>query len=411
MNLNIMKEETLQGILEQSMKIKAYTEMIAKGVTVDSWAAVQTFVKNGLGSKVFPTAAQLTMNDTSGTQWDLDVLGNDEDEPVDTSVKHVLSLQFHNIFTYGSIPFDPKQYLFAVTAESIASLGLSGNALPAGTYNVTIDHGNYWPTVATGADGTYQFTTTQEIPIGGGIRHSRIGDTNGETKDEILAGVFITYAADRTTTLENNLATTEGNEGTNLGTATANDPQYKVGDYINYTVRNAYGSSRWSKSFMRQWLNSDEATITWTPMTIWSRPTDTLPEGFLHQIDPKLKAVLRKVRTRYAKSIADGYGYEDVEDYVKLTTILDVNFGNNNNIAEGPVNADGEVTRATPYSLYVGATNADRIKYQGTSARYWLLSSARLQSVCDAYTVLVGGNIYLGIAYYPYGTVPSLFIG
>ena len=410
MNLNIMKEETLQGILKQSTEIKAYTEIIAKGATVDSWEAAQTFVKNGMGSKIFPTAAQLTMTDTSGTAWDLDVLGNDEDEPVDTSISHVLSLQFHNVFAYGSIPFDPSQYLFAVTSESLAWLGVEGTELPAGTYHVTGDHSAYGE--ATTEDGTFQFTTTKPVPIGGGIRHSSIGQyhSSGYDKSNVLNGTFMTYGADRVATIESGLATTEGDGGTSLGTTTARNPQYKEGDYINFSERQFYGSNRWLNSFMRQQLNSDEAVMTWTPMTIWSRPMNTLPEGFLHKIDPALKAVLCKVRTRYAKSIADGYGYEDVEDYVKLPTMLDLNFGNNNSIAEGPVDVDGNVTRTTPYSLYVGATNDDRIKYQGTTARSWWLGSASPWNGNIERYVKPDGSLS-NSAHDADGEVPSLYIG
>ena len=411
MNLNIMKEETLQGLLKQTTEIKAYTQIIAQGGGVESWKAGQTFVQNGMGSKMFPVAAQLMMTDTSGTVWDLDVLGNDEDKAVDESIKHVLSLQFHSIFSYSSIPFDPQQYLFAVTAESLKWLGVEGTELPAGTYHVTLDHGDYGND--TNEDGTYQFTTTKPVPIGGGIRHTTIGFSHSTySKEKVTGGTFMTYGSDRYATLESGIATTEGSEGTSLGTATARSPQYKAGDYINFTDRQAYGSSRWLSSFMRQWLNSDEAAMTFTPMTMWSRPVSaTLPSGFLSRIDPALKAVLCKVRTRYAKSIEDGYGYEDVEDYVKLPTMLDMNSGNNNGVAEGPVDAAGNLTRTTPYSLYTGATNADRIKYQGTIARNWWLGSSSPVRGCDVRLVNSSGTLNHINACNSYGACPSLYIG
>lgn len=411
MNLNIMKEETLQAVLEQTREIRAYTQIIADGVSVDSWAALQTFVKNGMGSKIAPTAAQLVMNDTGGTAWDLDVLGNDEDAAADANIRHVLSLQFHSIFIYGSIQFDPQQYLFAVTAESLAWLGIEGTELPAGTYHVTLDHGDYGND--TSEDGTYQFTTTKPVPIGGGIRHSTIGAYRSEyAKSAVLAGKFMTYGTERFATIESGLATTEGSEGTSLGTTTAREPARKVGDYTNFTDRQAYGSNRWLNSFMRQWLNSDESVMTFTPMTIWSRPASaTLPSGFLSRIDPELKAVLCKVRTRYAKSVADGYGYEDVEDYVKLPTMLDLNFGNNSDVAEGPVNAAGAVTRTTPYSLYAGATNDDRIKYQGTTARYWWMASPLPWLGSNVRNVYPSGALRNNYASYALGACPSLYIG
>lgn len=412
MNLNIMKEATLQGILDQSREIKAYTKIIAQGGGVETWKAAQTFVQNGMGSKIFPTAAQLVMNDTSGTQWDLDVLGNDEDAAVDESIKHVLSLQFHSIFSYGSIPFDPPQYLFAVTAESLAWLGIEGTELPAGTYHVTGNHSTNGS--VTTEDGTYQFTTTKPIPIGGGIRHSSIGQyrSGGYGKSYILNGTFMTYGEGRYSLLESGLATTEGSEGTSLGTTTARNPRYKVGDYTNFSERQIHGSNRWLTSFTRQWLNSDEATMTFTPMTIWSRPAfATLPSGFLSRIDPELKAVLCKVKTRYAKSITDGYGYEDIEDYVKLPTMLDLNFGNNNSIAEGPVDASGSLVRTKPYSLYTGATGADRIKYQGTTARHWWLAAPDPGYGSNVRYANPSGALGISRASDALGVCPSLYIG
>ena len=359
------------------------------------------------------TGATLAQARAIADPADWDWMGVDEDVPVDTSIAHVLTVGAKNIVSYGKIPFDPQQYLFAVTAESLAWLGISGTALPAGTYNVTLDHGAY--SGGTVEDGTFQFTTTQPVPVGGGIRHSYMGtfqsSNAGYGKAKVLAGTFTTYDADRTTVIEEGLATTEGSEGTSLGTTTASNPSYKVGDYINFTQRQKYGSNRWSTSFMRQYLNSDEETMTFTPATIWSRPMATLPEGFLHTLDPELKAVLCKVRTRYALPIADGYGYEDIEDLVKLDTMLDIFGSQNNSIAEGPVDADGNVTRRTAYSMWKPLNaNADRIKYQGTTARTWWLASTSPSYANYERVVNASGALSSGSAYDTSGVVPRLHI-
>ena len=311
----------------------------------------------------------------TATTYDFDVDGIDEMQTVNESLAHNLAILMHDI--YSTINFDPSQYLFAVTAESLAALGISGSVLPAATYNVTLNHGSYGG--GTGEDGTYQFTTTQAIPIGGGIRHTWMGDYSTNSADynsnaKMLAGKFITYGANTYTELEQ-VSTVSGSSGTNLGTATARDPQYKSGNYINFTDRQIYGSNRWSTSWLRQLLNSEDAVLAWTPGTIWSRNLNIQPEGFLHAIGPELRAVLAKTRTRYAKSISDGYGYEDIEDYVTLATMLDVYGSNNNNIAEGPVTAAGVVTRTTYTSLWKNAAQADKIKYQSGTARTWWLAS------------------------------------
>ena len=289
------------------------------------------------------------------------------------------------------IPFDPPQYLFPITSESLASLGVSGDVLPAGTYNITLNRGAYNSGIAE--DGTYQFTTTLPIPIGGGIRHSYIGTNKGTgtvtdySKDYVLSGTFITYGADRVTILENDLETTEGSSGINLGTTTACNPSFKTGDYINFTHRQRYGSNRWSTSFVRQYLNSDESIMTFVPLTIWSRPISQLSEGFLYTIDEKLKSVLCKVRTRYSLSISDGYGYEDIEDYVKLSTLLDLSSSGTtvHGVYEGPVNSEGTIIRTKGYSKWIpqGAYSGQKpynysgfVKYDGATAKEWIQATA-----------------------------------
>lgn len=373
------------------------------------WEQIQSDVRAGLVEKYLEAGDVLSVN-VGGNAYDFDVLGIDEDAPVDLT--HVLSIQMHKVLR--QIVVDPQQYLVAVTAEALASWGISGNELPAGTYNVTLDHGAY--NTGTTQDGTYQFTTTQPVPIGGGIRHTQIGvyRSDGQyTKENLLTGTFITYGADTLTVIESGLATAEGNSGINLGTATANDPTYKDGNFVNFTRRQGHGSNRWSTSYLRQLLNSDDAVLSWTPATIFSRNYSTAPEeGFLHSIDPVLRAVLTKVRKRYALSIADGYGYEDVEDYVTLATLLDMGGGYNNSIPEGPVDDGGSVTRTTAYSLWKDSTDADRIKYLEDSPVIWWIGSA-YPTVAHGrrYVNATGAFADVGLTNVSRGVVPILYIG
>ena len=339
-----------------------------------------------------------------------DCEGVDEEVPVNPAHTHELSLIRRDVV--GLIAFDPPQYLFAVTEEACTAFGWPSTGMPAGTYNIMLDHAAY--NSSTTEDTTVQFTTTQIVPVGGGIRHTQIGAYR-ETyaKATMLAGTFITYRADRITTLETGLATTEGSAGTSLGTTTANNPTYLSGDYINFSQRQMYGSSRWKTSFIRQMLNSEDASVTFVPGTIWSRPVASSVEGFRHVIDPELNAVLGPVRKRYARNIADGYGYDDCEDYVTLATMLDVFGQQNNSISEGPVNASGQVTRTVAKSLWknILTTNADRIKVDSTStARYWWLSSTNPSNASLERRVDSSGALNNDSANNSGGVVPVLHI-
>ena len=338
----------------------------------------------------------------TATAYDFDVEGIDQEIPANSQYKHVLSLIMHPV--YIQQVFDPPQYLYAVTAAQWPT------GMPAGTYTITLNNGAYDGGITQ--DGTYAFTTTKVIPVGGGIRHSSIGvsQSGSYTKAQITGGTFTTYEADGLTTLESGLATTESDTGTSLGTATCKDPQYTSGDYINFTQRQAYGSGRWSTSWLRQWLNSDAATCVWAPATIWSRPVSGTFEGFLHGLDPELRAVLGKIRKRYALDIADGYGYEDIEDYVTLDTMLDVYGSQNNSISEGPVDGTGTVKRTTAMALWAGSSQADKIKYQGATARYWWLGSSHPSLAYVERLVYTSGALYSHGANCSYGVVPRLQI-
>lgn len=340
------------------------------------------------------------------------ILGLDEDVPANPNLEHTVTIQMDGILSRAS--FDVPQYLFPVTQESLTAIGITGTVLPAGTYHVTLDHGAY--NGSTSEDGSYKFTTTQPVPIGGGIRHTTIGTAlpsgTGYGQAHITGGTFITYDADTVTVIEEGLATTTGTTGTNLGTATAIDPQYKTGDFINFTQRQAYGSNRLSTSYLFQLLNSRDAQFQFVPATVFSRNASISPEGFLHSLDPELKNVLVKVRKRLALPISDGGGYEDVEAYCFPATGMDVFGGGNNSIYEGPVNANGDVTRQTAYTFWQeNNTASDRIKYQANVPFSWWLASANTQNGVAARYVSVAGESVLNSVYSSRGVVPVLFIG
>jgi hypothetical protein len=311
-------------------------------------------------------------------------VGINYDVPVNKSLKNSISFWTSTLLLYGSIPFCAAQKLVSVR-----------EALPAGTYNITLDHASYGG--GTAQDGTYQFTTTQPIPAGGGIRHSSMGawQSGGYSKAQITAGTFTTYDASYNV-IESGIVCTEGSGGTSLGTATANDPQYRTTDYINYTERNVYGSNRWLHSANRKWLRSDAPGASAGAIASWWYASDefdmpvrsTLP-GFLHGLDPAFREIIQPVRKRTAKCIADGYGYEDLEETVFLPSMTELAYGQNNSISETAANADGTLATTAAWDLYVGATNDDRIMCDagGTPRYYWhrspLPSDAGYERSCN----------------------------
>lgn len=304
---------------------------------------------------------------------------HDYDVPADADRAHSFTMISRDILSYGTIPFSSPQALKAVAADEFPS-GMS-----AGTYNITFDHGAY--NAGTTQDGTYQFTTTQPVPVGGKIRHSVIGvyrQDGDYSKERLLTGTFTTYDASWNV-IETGLATTEGSGGTSLGTATAETKSYMSGTHLNSTMRQGNGSNRAAASAMKKWLNSDaagagsgEIASWWSASDEFDMPVRTTLPGFLHGMDPDFVACIGRVRKRTTLHAWDRTGdtaYEDTEEAVFQLSRTEVGFGNNDGVAECSPETDGTIHRSGPYALYVGATNADRIKRQSGTARAWFLRS------------------------------------
>ena len=354
-----------------------------------------------------PAADDQVVVHVQASKIDFDVVAIDYDVPANADLEHTLALWTSDLLLYGSIPFCSPQKLVSVR-----------EALPAGTYNITLDHGCYDGT--TVEDSTYQFTTTQAIPAGGGIRHTTMGGwlSSGYGISHVTGGTFITYDASGNV-IEQGLACTEGTGGTSLGTATASNPTYRVTDSVNFTQRQIYGSNRNAHSANRKWLNSDapgaasgQIASWWTASDEFDMPVKSTLPGFLHGMDPAFRAIMQKVRKRTAKCIADGYGYEDTEELVFEPSMTELDYGKNNSISETAAKADGTLKTELAWDMFIGASNDDRIRYQGGTARYYWLRSPYPSSAHNERFVNPSGALNSGHhAYHTNGVSAGLCLG
>lgn len=347
---------------------------------------------------------------------DFTVVANDYDVPANDGIKHTLSLYTTDLLLYGSIPFCQPQALRSVDSGEFPSGIAAGSKI-----YLTLDHGCYNGT--TVEDGIYSGTLTKAVPAGGKIRHTTMGTwlSSGYGTSHITGGTFTTYDANGDV-IESGIATTLENSapagGIDLGTATACDPTYRTTSHMNFTQRNAYGSNRWPHSVNKKWLESDalgagagQIASWWTASDEFDMPVKSTLPGFLHGLDPAFRAIIQPVRKRTAKCIADGYGYEDTIEAVFEPSMTELGWGKNNNVSETAANADGTSKTDAAWDLYVGASNADRIKTLGGTARYYWLRSPSPSYAHDERIVNPDGSLGNYNAYNTLGVSGGLCIG
>ena len=330
-------------------KLQGEIDIIAGIVKVESWADVQKIVRAGMASKIFSIGDQLTCQRGNDTLvWD--IIGIDHDTPADPQFTHSLTLQLHDCFP-TILQFDALEAFY-----------YAENGLTAGTYHFTID--NTYD--ATYNDLTsYQFTLTQAVPAGGQLCFGWIYNTQAS------ATKVTSYASATSTTAIEQVAVSEGTDGTNLGTLTA------AGDFsnnLNSIIRVRYGSNNYKESAIRQWLGSSAAAgSVWTPQTKFDRPPSWAANtaGFMNGMDADFLAVIGKTHIVVARNtVCDGGGYDEMDDYFFLLSRSEI---------YGGVEVSG-VNEGSPYPYYADysdlsaagmGNDSNRIKYRGGTAQYW----------------------------------------
>jgi len=371
---------------------------------------VQGLVRQNLHSKAMAVADQLetTRNEKTLT---FDILDFDKHTPTNKYLSHSLALGLHNIFTYGTIPFCASQLMY-----------YTEGGLPAGNYKFTLDHAVYGG--GTQYDGTYMFTLTQAIPADGGFRHTNIGGYKASyAQGDVIGNYITTYGVrPQRAEVEKSVAVKvwDGTTAcTDLGTFTARSLTYHTeadtanGGKRNFTERNAYGSNRWRDSVYRQWLNSDAEAVPssdtttvsnwWKPATVFDRvPGGAKLAGFLNGLDPEFVAVLGEIEVKTALCDCDKVDdatYDITHDKVWLQSMTEIFGSNNNGIAEG-----------SQLAYWVGASDADRIKYEGSTARYWWLRSPNPTNANGVRSVSTSGVLNSHNANHANGVVPACCI-
>lgn len=378
--INIPRDTTMQEIARATETIAA---ILATGETgVENWGKAIQLIRLGLGPKIFPKGISVNVPHTDYGSGNivLQVMGNDI-IPDPTGVReHTLTLMMRDVI-YPRI-FSDRELLWANNGT---------DPLPAGTYSFTLVKGAF--DSSTSQDGPYKFTMAQAIPKGGGWRHSSIGAYQySYSKAQVLAGTITTYDASGNV-IEENIAVTEGSDGTNLGTASRNyiDTAAVIGAF-NSTERNAFGSGNYGESALRLWLNSNQAGGSWfVKPTIFSmlRKTDHYnAAGFLKNIDLAFSEALIPVdivtaRNTYFEIGGTMGGSYTIRDKVFIPSLMEIGLG-----------ASGAIEEGTMFPFFDGATAVDRIKYDigdPSPAREYFLRSINMSRNSSLRTIKTNG--------------------
>lgn len=286
-----------------SDRVATALEIIAKAHAKDiqditSWETMQSIINSGAGSMFFPVGTQIS------DEWTQTAGGTAVPAPWDVVNQDNtgMTLNWHYAFP-DTVQFDAPEAIWY--ADS--------NGLAAGTYHIAIgsSYGSGWVT-----SEAIQFTLSDALVEGdqiviGGLSNNNIDPTSGKT---------VSVYAKGGTEVKQTATTSNGTDGTLLGTIGAESAQKPNGQF-NAISRVIYGSGRWSQSAIRQYLNSAaDAGAWWSAQNGWDRPpaqASTL-RGFLAGFSNDFLSVLQPTAVVTDLNTVEGYTETSETTYDKI---------------------------------------------------------------------------------------------
>lgn len=334
---------------------------------------------------------KIVVTETS-TELTFDVIGIDHDTPADSSRKHSMTLQMHDIWT-SAMMFDAPEAAWYIDAETYPQ------GLVAGTYHFTIPDGY---DNAHGGGSTLNFTLANDVPVGGQVCFAWFYNVQANTCK------ISTYESVGAATAIETVTVADGEVGSAMPTLHVE----ATTENTNCIHRMRYGSNNWAESALRQWLNTNaEANTWWEPKTVFDRPANASTAGFLKGIDPAFLDVIGEVTKATQESISDEYGHNIANERFFLLSRPEIYAGTERS-ADG---ADGKVYEyyGAGYSdLASPGTGADsnRIKYRSGSATYWWLRTPHSIHGSNVRIVTPTGTLYNYTTSNSFGVAPACVI-
>ena len=144
--LNLLSEETYAEKMNEQNALLRGVVLALGGETsyqVSSWATVQNLVRTGIAARVFQIGDQLVCNHSTYGTLTWDIIGIDQDTPVDTNYTHSLTLQTHDVLP-ATFQFDaPETNNEDANRKSTGSNNWKESALRQ-WLNTSKDAGTWW---------------------------------------------------------------------------------------------------------------------------------------------------------------------------------------------------------------------------------------------------------------------------
>lgn len=259
--LDLPKENTSKSIAA-SLEILSSKSKPYNPLKFSSYKELAKLASSGKASKILSVGDEIPVKFTStdGKEYDMPFVVNhfcDEE--------NMLGKNIHGVWAMS------KYCLPAVPFSGYRAFYVASDGLASGTYHVTFgaDFGN----IKKG--DSYQFTLTKSILSGGklfGFFH--LNEGTNSSRYEVHS-----YDQDGKTLLET-VTAVPGTDGTDLGTMQLTN---RTGD-LNCVEECCAGLNNWTKSAIRQWLNSDKPKGEWwSPQDQWDIAPDQVAtiDGFL----------------------------------------------------------------------------------------------------------------------------------
>ena len=385
----IVLNETYKAAMDKQNALLEVMAASALRELSSDWTGLADLADSGLFGQAYSIGDQFV--DT----WK-DVANNNAEYTYPFQLNHIGSVELKDGEILSNRPFLQAHFAhpFGVQFSHQRAFLKCPSGLAVGTYYFTIE--SSWGNNVSAGD-VVCFTTTVAVPEGG-----RVAGCYGAPDQAKSNWKIYTYSADGKTILET-ITPIFTPAGTNLGTVKSNT---RNGN-LNSMQETAYGWNRWSKSALRQYLNSAAGVGNWwTAQDEWDIAPDqlTTKQGFLTGCPESFVEALKEVKvTTYPNTVNDDTGGNTPDityDRVFLPSLEQI-FVNPQKAGEGEYHEYWKRKSGASSPLATGGTYPQMITYaveNHTSAQYVRLRSANRGVAYFTWFVYSSGFVSYGYA-------------